>query len=138
MTSLFSRVWMSRSFSPKPAHLAALGRWYTFAQNALTGFGELRVWPHHLDLGFWTPGDVDGRSIGGGLSPGDETHDQPYLYVNPYPVPEGGSAPLIPAPGKWQTEGFTGAVALGEDLVSLSDRKEGMLTFLVGSFEAVR
>lgn len=138
---------------PIMTELIELANWFEAASAVLDDFrkeyssirpgpSDVRCWPHHFDVATLVSleeGDPEtARAVGVGLSPGDETHDQPYLYVNPYPAPEGGSPPLLPAPGRWQTEGFVGAVALGEDLVGLSDRREGMLTFLVGAFEAVR
>ena len=53
----------------------------------------VRVWPHHFDVGSVLPlGGAVGEgapSIGIGLSPGDETIAEPYLYVTPWPrLPE--------------------------------------------------
>lgn len=107
------------AFSPNRAHLTAIARWYTFGQNALAGNGELRVWPHHLDLGYWSPGEVDGTSIGGGLSPGDDHFDQPYIYINPYGVDKPASLPELEQ-GHW-TEHWFGAVLTADELASSND-----------------
>ncbi len=72
-----------------------------------------RVWPHHFDMGMLISleghGDPQkGRSIGIGLSPGDDSDAAPYWYVAPYPTPDlGGDAPE-PAVGEWTTQGFVG------------------------------
>jgi len=73
---------------------------------------EVRLWPHHFDLGTMVPIDIDtddGRSIGIGMSPGDGRVATPYLYVNPYPPPEGQELPSL-SRGAWHTDGFVGAV----------------------------
>lgn len=106
-------------FSPDDGQLTALAQWYTFGQNTLAGNGELRVWPHHLDLGFWSPGEREGRSIGGGLSPGDPHFDQPYFYINPYGVDKPDTLPELEF-GHWTTNWF-GAVLTAEELASTKD-----------------
>jgi hypothetical protein len=69
------------------AHAGTLARFYAFAESALI---ELRrrhladdptipqLFPHHFDLAV-TIAEVN---IGG--SPGDDEHDEPYLYVSPW------------------------------------------------------
>ena len=59
------------------------------------------------------------KSIGVGLSPGDETYPEPYYYVTPWPYPEREKPlPDLPA-GEWHTVGWTGAVLHYRDLVAL-------------------
>ena len=107
------------AFSPNKNHLAAIAQWFTFGQTVLAGNGELRVWPHHLDMGFWSPSEIEGKSIGGGLSPGDAHFDQPYIYVNPYGVDKPDSLPELEQ-GHWITQWF-GAVLTAEELASSHD-----------------
>jgi hypothetical protein len=78
------------------------------------------------------------RSVGVGVSPGDEYYAQPYVYVSPRPRFDGGSLPDLPPPGRWHTDGFFGAVATGEDLLALKDRGPGLLSFVSGAFEIAR
>jgi len=118
------------AFSPNPEHLREIADWFTFGQKALAGNGELRVWPHHLDLGFWLPGDVEGRSIGGGFSPGDNHYDQPYFYINPYGIDQPDSFPDV-APGLW-TQYWLGAVLTSDVLESVEDANSVAAEF-VGS-----
>ncbi|MGI9515525.1 MAG: hypothetical protein ACR2NP_00635, partial [Pirellulaceae bacterium] len=39
--------------NPDVRQLAEIARWFTFAHDILQPQGELRVWPHHFDMGFW-------------------------------------------------------------------------------------
>jgi hypothetical protein len=56
---------------------------------AIAEASEVRCWPHHFDLGslIVVETSADGeltKSIGIGLSPGDEAHAEPYFYVSPF------------------------------------------------------
>ena len=112
-------------FAPVATHLEALAGWYRNAANMLAAIraatpeaDEVRAWPHHFDvatLATFDGPDVESetaRSLGFGLSPGDETYAQPYWYVLPWPAPP--TDRLTPlAHGHWHTEGFVGAVLTG-------------------------
>lgn len=76
------------------------------------------------------------RSVGVGMSPGDETYTQPYFYINPWPHLATGDLPDLPVPGHWHTDGFVGAIATGEDVLSLADRRAGLTAFVKGAFAA--
>lgn len=84
----------------------------------------VRTWPHHFDIA--TLVKVEGnpdpklaKSIGVGLSPGDETYHEPYYYVTPWPYPDREKPlPDLPA-GEWHTVGWTGAVLHFRDLAAL-------------------
>jgi hypothetical protein len=58
---------------------------------------EIHLWPEHFDVAF------EDREVTYGGSPGDEHHDEPYLYVAPWTAPEPGA--------DWNAVGFTGAEA---------------------------
>jgi len=103
--------------------LRTLGAWYSRADvllGDLVGeFGRIaavrptvRCWPHHYDLAalfLLDEGDPETvRSIGVGLSPGDESYAEPYFYCSPWPVPE--MLPEAPGPLSWHTEGFCSLV----------------------------
>ena len=113
------RVRIDQPFSPSDSHLKSIAGWFTFAQSAMSELGSLRVWPHHFDLGFWRPGNTEGKSIGGGFSLGDEHYDQPYFYINPYGVEKPDSLAELPA-GHWSEHWF-GAVLLAEDIFASED-----------------
>jgi len=115
--------------APGAAH-EELARWFADGQIALssaatTAEGELdlRIWPHHFDLGTLIPiaTNQDGslaQSIGFGLSPGDDSYPEPYYYVSPWPYPDAATLPTLPAGGRWHTTGFTSAILGAEDLLA--------------------
>jgi len=83
----------------------------------------VRCWPHHFDVASLLTLDSDAgpeeaRSVGVGFSPGDGSYDQPYFYVTPWPYPDADSLPPLAGGAHWHTEGWTGAVLTGEQLVS--------------------
>jgi len=102
--------------------LAELARWYGNAAalmdvvSAATSLASpVRCWPHHFDIATLLTLDSadagDGRRyIGFGLSPGDASYGEPYLYVNPWPYPEAAALPELAGGGLWHREGWTGAV----------------------------
>ena len=61
----------------------------------------MQLWPEHFDVALELGAESSGGRAAYGLSPGDEAHDEPYLYVAPWQAPEPG--PL------WQAETFAGA-----------------------------
>jgi len=112
------------------AELDRLHRWYSLANTVLTGLRAqesrarpVRCWPHHFDLAtlIVLEPDVDpehARSIGIGMTPGDDLLPEPYLYVNPYPRPDGAELPAL-GRGRWHTDGFLGAILMpGEPVES--------------------
>ena len=56
------------------------------------------------------------RTVGVGLSPGDEFVAEPYWYVNHGPETERAELPPLAA-GEWFREGWTGAVLRGSALM---------------------
>ena len=87
-----------------PAHAARVARFFAFAWSALETLraeasepSEIHLWPEHFDVAF------EDREVTYGASPGDEHHDEPYLYVAPWTAPP-------PSPD-WNATGFTGAEA---------------------------
>lgn len=114
--------------------LSALGAWYASGQAALANIIErfagravdvprARCWPHHFDIAALFPldaGDPEtARSIGVGMSPGDESYAQPYFYCTPWPTPP--SLPAAPAPFAWHTAGFTSLVLTAETIDAATD-----------------
>jgi hypothetical protein len=120
-------VGSGQPFDPRDrGAFAELARWYHDANIVLRDLRAQhrrasmpRIWPHHFDLGMLISleehGDAQkGRSIGPGLSPGDEATPRPYWYVNPYPAPASPELPELPSAAHWHSEGWLGAV-LGWD-----------------------
>ena len=105
---------------------AELARWFANAECVLTEAASnypsataVRCWPHHFDIGFLVLLEPDedpetAGSVGVGMSPGDSSYPQPYFYVNPYPRPEDPPEAELAGGGHWHSEGFFGAVLLGE------------------------
>jgi hypothetical protein len=107
-------VGKGQSFSPNGTNLQAMSQWFTFGQEAMAGNGELRVWPHHFDLGFWKDTGVEGKSIGGGFALGDHFYDEPYFYINPYGIDRPDAPPQL-THGAW-TKHWVGAVLTASEL----------------------
>ena len=112
-----------RYMAGEPEEFAELGRWYALGQRLFDhlrdetpGFGEIRCWPHHFDLAMQLPLG-EGRSVGVGLSLGDEHIPEPYLYVLPWPAPTTDALPPLKAGGRWHTDGFVAATLDGETLL---------------------
>jgi len=125
--------------------LEELARWFAAANDALHEVaarfasmqqapGPVRCWPHHFDIAVQVSMDEAAgeaaRSIGIGVSPGDQHYPQPYAYVSPSPHPDTASLPDLPPPGRWHTHGFVGAVLTGEDILMLGDRRQELVDFL--------
>ena len=110
--------------------LDALAGWLAQANTLLNNVRKtedsspVRCWPHHLDIATLIVLDdsdgEDARTIGVGLSPGDETYDAPYLYVTPWPYPDEGTLPTLET-GKWHIDGFTAAVLNGPAMTDGAD-----------------
>ncbi len=81
------------------------------------GAGEVRCWPHHFDLATLIAVAAD-RTVGVGLSPGDDLIAEPYFYVSPHPRPEPGEGPEKLPAGEWNRSGWFGAVLRGTRIPS--------------------
>jgi hypothetical protein len=114
-----------------PEAAAALARWFAFGAGVLE---ELRaetpleqhptppqLWPEHFDVAIELGTESGGFRAGYGASPGDEAHDEPYLYVAPWSARIGGEL--------WQAEGFSGAELGYAELLSAPDRRAAALDF---------
>jgi hypothetical protein len=133
--------------------LAALAGWFAAAAEVLEevraktasirpGPGPVRCWPHHFDIAVLVSFDAGGgesaRSIGIGVSPGDQYYPQPYAYVSPYPAPRNPKLPALPPAGHWHTRDFFAAVATGEALLAERDPRAALLAVIDSAFEAGR
>jgi hypothetical protein len=126
-----------------------LARWFAATNDVLaavrTDFadaqaGAIRCWPHHFDMAMVVtlpaPQGEAARSLGLGVSPGDQYYPQPYFYVSPSPQPKSAALPPLGL-GHWHTEGFVGAVALAESILGLEDRRSSVLAFVRAAQGAV-
>src|SRR5262249_47997239 len=119
-----------------PAALGELARWYDGADAVLRALqsdrpqaSPVRCWPHHFDIATLITvaakeADREARTLGVGLSPGDDSYAEPYWYVTPWPFPEDrqGLAPL--SAGSWREAGWFGAVLRGTEIVTLTSASE--------------
>ncbi|MDJ0851848.1 MAG: hypothetical protein QNK04_26005 [Myxococcota bacterium] len=106
------------------ADLEALARWYENAHRSFEalaartpGASAVRCWPHHFDLATLVTLETDAkgeatRTVGVGLSPGDDSYAEPYWYVSPWPYPKETASTLPPLPhgATWHSDGFTSAI----------------------------
>lgn len=110
---------------------SALGRWYGFGDQLLdalcTEAGPAdaptppALWPEHFDIAIEMGSEEAGKRANYGLSPGDEDHEEPYLYVGPWIAkPEG---------GLWNGKGFSGAELGYSELVGADDQFAAALDF---------
>lgn len=99
-----------------------LAEYYAIADRVLQDIvqyepmaSDVRIWPHHFDIATLISIPVaqngQGKSVGVGLSPGDDSYDEPYWYVTPYPYPEDRSnLPILDGDGIWHIDHWVGAV----------------------------
>ena len=131
--------------------LGELARWFGGSADVLEEFSRklagvhaspVLCWPHHFDIATLVKLEdgqpANARSIGVGVSPGDQYYAQPYVYVSPWPRFDGAKLPDLPPPGHWHTEGFFGAVATGEQILAMKDRGRGLLAFIGAAFDIGR
>ena len=136
------------SFSGESEAFDELAQWFGAAADFLEEVratataaqaGAVRCWPHHFDIATLVSLDAAGGgtagSVGIGLSPGDHYYPQPYFYVSPSPHPPVAELPALPPLGRWHTEGFVGAVATGEQILTLDDRRAGLRAFVRAACE---
>ena len=142
----------ARFESDGPA-LAELAGWFSNAHTALMGLTTreertpILCWPHHFDLATLlvverSPSGEMTKTIGVGLSPGDDSIDEPYWYVNHWPAHSERGSPLAELPlGRWHTEGSTSAALSGSELTSRADathQQTAVQRFLEAAIQANR
>src|SRR5512133_419291 len=114
-----------------PEASLALGRWYGFGEELLRELAvgasdddaatEPTLWPEHFDIAIEMGAEDAGRRANYGLSPGDDDHPEPYLYVGPWTAKPSG--PL------WNGRGFNGAEVSYSELVAADDQLAAALAF---------
>lgn len=137
-----------KEFIINPEQAAELARYYTLANDLLQAVATdpqaspVRIWPHHFDMATLISLDEGGgeeaRTVGVGMSPGDDGYPEPYFYVTPWPYPPTDKLPPLPH-GSWHTEGWTGAVLTATDLRAAGqDVRQTARDFLSAAIEASR
>lgn len=124
-----------------------LEAWFHDAQLALEGVaarhpeaGPIRVWPHHFDiatlLSFAPDAEAEeAPSIGVGMTPGDGGVAEPYFYVNTWPIPAEPQVEALGHGGRWNLDGWVGAVLEGSRLTE-ADQRAQLQAFLEAALEA--
>jgi hypothetical protein len=122
---------------PEPA--AALGDFYGFACSVLEEERAeqsdedpslVQLWPEHFDIAFELGNDSKGQRANYGASPGDDEHDEPYLYVGPWDSER--------AKGKlWNASAFPGAELTYSELLAAPDQRAAALAFFDERYRAL-
>ncbi len=86
----------------------------TGVQGREEGASAVRCWPHHFDIATLIALDDEkdpeaAKTIGVGLSPGDDNYPEPYYYIAPWPYPDPKKLKKNEI-YQWHTEGFTAAI----------------------------
>lgn len=102
---------------------------YAFADSVLNRLhdeaedaSEIRLWPEHFDIAFEQGDEAAGRRAGYGVSPGDDSHAEPYAYVTPWTPPP-------PDASLWNATGFTGAELRWSAIAAEVDPAGAVLAF---------
>jgi hypothetical protein len=108
----------------------ALGDFYGFACSVLEELRHeqpdedpslVQLWPEHFDIAIELGSEARGRRANYGASPGDEGHDEPYLYVGPWGEVSG---------ELWNATGFNGAELTYAELLEAPDQRLAALQFM--------
>jgi len=94
---------------------------------------EVSCWPHHFDIAtliVLNDSKDNYKSIGVGLSPGDDNYNQPYFYITPWPYTniENMTLPVLPSGGFWHTKGWVGSVLTSENILKFNHAEKQFKT----------
>lgn len=115
-----------------PVAATRLADLFRFAARALERFradlpagdesSTINLWPEHFDIAFEAGAEQAGLRANYGVSPGDELHPEPYLYVGPWTAkPEG---------ELWNATAFNGAELSYAELVTAPDPEAAAIEFM--------
>jgi hypothetical protein len=119
-----------------PAAFAELQKYYTNAVFILETISkkekdvsQVRCWPHHFDIATLITIEKNSdpektKTIGVGLSPGDESYNEPYFYISPWPYPENKDNLPKPNYGHWYNQGWFGGVLTASEIIRQKDKSE--------------
>jgi hypothetical protein len=122
-----------------PEAARRLGALYGFAAGGLgrvreelpaeAAASDIILWPEHFDIAFEAGDEAAGQRANYGVSPGDESHTDPYAYVGPW----GG----IAEGELWNATGFAGAELGYTELVTTADPETALVEFMLARAEAL-
>jgi hypothetical protein len=120
------------------AAATALGEFYGLACSVLEQLradetdGDpslVQLWPEHFDLAIELGDEKAGKRANFGASPGDDDHDDPYLYVGPWTAEVSGEL--------WNAAGFNGAELTYSELIAADDHRGAALDFMRKRYTAL-
>jgi len=118
---------------------AELSRYFADAALLLRDIREdVRCWPHHFDIATLFEFDGGSGSVGAGLSPGDKGCDEPYWYVNHFPVSQKKDLPPLRGGGTWNMRGWAGAILPASRFIKAADQRSQVEEFLRSAIGASR
>jgi hypothetical protein len=121
------------------AAATALGDFYGFACSVLEQLradeadGDpslVQLWPEHFDIAVELGSEKASRRANFGASPGDDDHDEPYLYVGPWTAEVSGEL--------WNATGFSGAELRYSELLEAEDQRRAALEFMRERYRALQ
>ena len=117
----------------------ALGAYYGFGAEVLGHLlaaagpddevSPVRLWPEHFDIAIELGSERQGVRANYGFSPGDEQHQEPYLYVGPWSAAVDGEL--------WNAHGFAGAELSYSDLIAAEDQAAAAFEFFASRRDAL-
>jgi hypothetical protein len=101
---------------------------------------QVCCWPHHFDTAALITVERNSnpeksKTIGVGLSPGDESYNEPYFYISPWPYPDHiENLPKL-IHGHWHNQGWFGGVLTATEIIRNKNKSE-QLKIAVNFIEA--
>jgi hypothetical protein len=89
----------------------------------------VQLWPEHFDIAVDLGSESAGQRAAFGASPGDDDHDEPYLYVSPWTAKPSGEL--------WSATGFDGAELPYSELIAAGDHRAAALDFMRERYRAL-
>jgi hypothetical protein len=118
-----------------------IGEWFDFAFQILSRLGdriqdaddvsEPQIWPEHFDAASELGSADLGKRASYGVSPGDQAHPDPYIYVAAW-------GPIDRSNPYWNDEAFNGSSLGYAELASSPDPAEAALTFFEKGYQILQ
>jgi hypothetical protein len=89
----------------------------------------VQLWPEHFDIAIELGSEAAGQRANFGASPGDDDHDEPYLYVSPWTAEVSGEL--------WNASSFRGAELTYSELIAADDHRRFALDFMRERYRAL-